>query len=126
MVRSKRRSFDNERNAYESLVWQCRYSAIEVPDALLSHAEIGVGKLYADTQADSLKNEPVSAQQLTDEQPVVSVESLFRVAELVEELASACKGSVKANKYRRFSASNPAECAGNSSTKTAALAHSGA
>jgi hypothetical protein len=30
-------------------------------------------------------------------------------------------GSVKANEYRRFSASNPAECAGNSSAKTAQL-----
>jgi hypothetical protein len=30
-------------------------------------------------------------------------------------------GSVKANKYRRFSASNPAERGGNSSAKTAQL-----
>ena len=26
--------FDNERDAYRALVWQCRYSGIEVPDAL--------------------------------------------------------------------------------------------
>jgi hypothetical protein len=32
-----------------------------------------------------------------------------------------CCGSVKANKYRRFSASNPAERGGNSSAKTAQL-----
>jgi hypothetical protein len=31
------------------------------------------------------------------------------------------EGSVKANKYRRFSASNPAERGGNSSAKTAQL-----
>ena len=50
----------NERSAYQSLVWQCRYSGIEVPDSLWSYAEIGVGKLYADTQADSLENEPAA------------------------------------------------------------------
>ena len=37
--------YDNERNAYQSLIWQCRYSGIEVPDSLWSYAEIGVGKL---------------------------------------------------------------------------------
>jgi hypothetical protein len=52
--------YDNERSAYQSLVWQCRYSGIEVPDSLWSYAEIGVGKLYADTQADSLENEPAA------------------------------------------------------------------
>jgi hypothetical protein len=52
--------YDNERSAYQSSVWQCRYSGIEVPDSLWSYAEIGVGKLYADTQADSLENEPAA------------------------------------------------------------------
>ena len=36
--------YDNERNAYQSLVWQCRYNGIEVRDSLWSYAEIGVGK----------------------------------------------------------------------------------
>jgi hypothetical protein len=52
--------YGNERDAYQSLVWQCRYSGIEVPDSLWIYAEIGVGKLYADTQADSLENEPAA------------------------------------------------------------------
>src|SRR4051794_33649322 len=30
--------FDDERDAYRGLVWQCRYSGIEVPDELWSHA----------------------------------------------------------------------------------------
>jgi hypothetical protein len=47
----------NERDAYAGLVWQCRYSGIEVPDQLWSHADIGVGKLYADDQADQLLQE---------------------------------------------------------------------
>ena len=48
--------YDNERDAYQGLVWQCRYSGIEVPDSLWSYAEIGAGKLYADAQPDSLEN----------------------------------------------------------------------
>lgn len=53
----KEEPLDNERDAYQGLVWQCRYSGGEVPNALWSYAEIGVGKLYADTQADGLESE---------------------------------------------------------------------
>ncbi|MDB5641434.1 MAG: hypothetical protein JWN07_751 [Hyphomicrobiales bacterium] len=53
---------DNERDAYEGLVWQCRYSGIEVPDRLWSHANMGVGKLYADDQADELPQETEALQ----------------------------------------------------------------
>ena len=35
-------------------------SGIETPNSLWSHADIGVGKLYADTQADSLESEPAA------------------------------------------------------------------
>ncbi|MDX6805434.1 NAD(P)H-dependent oxidoreductase [Terrihabitans rhizophilus] len=42
------------RDAYKSLVWQCRYSGIEVPDALWQSTSFGVGKLYADDQADDI------------------------------------------------------------------------
>ncbi len=52
--------FEHERNAYQGLVWQCRYSGIEVPDALWRHADIGLGKLYADDQAKDLPNEPAA------------------------------------------------------------------
>jgi hypothetical protein len=52
--------YDNERSAYQSLVWQCRHSGIEVLDSLWSYADIGAGKLYANTQADSLENEPAA------------------------------------------------------------------
>jgi hypothetical protein len=50
--------YKNERNAHQGLVWQCRYSAVEVPDLLWRYADIGVGKLYADDQADALESEP--------------------------------------------------------------------
>jgi multimeric flavodoxin WrbA len=44
--------------AYQSLVWQCRYSGIEVPDALWDCANFGVGKFYADDQVDDMAQEP--------------------------------------------------------------------
>jgi hypothetical protein len=49
--------FKDERDAYQSLVWQCRYSGIEVPDELWAHADIGAEKIYADAQADRLPEE---------------------------------------------------------------------
>jgi hypothetical protein len=52
----------DERLAYQSLVWQCRYSGIEVPDALWRHATIGKGRAYADDQsADMLADEEAIA-----------------------------------------------------------------
>ena len=46
-----------ERLAYEGLVWQCRYSDIEVPDILWRHATFGAGKPYADDQAEDMVKE---------------------------------------------------------------------
>lgn len=43
--------------AYQSLVWQCRYSGIEVPDALWDCSNFGIGKFYADDQADDMAQE---------------------------------------------------------------------
>ncbi|KFC64645.1 Multimeric flavodoxin WrbA [Bosea sp. LC85] len=53
----------DERDAYQGLVWQCRYSGIEVPDALWQHADIGVGKIYADSQASDLDAEPTAMER---------------------------------------------------------------
>jgi len=46
--------FANERDAYASLVWQCRYSGIEVPDPLWAHCTTGKDKPYADNQAEHM------------------------------------------------------------------------
>jgi hypothetical protein len=46
--------FTNERDAYAPLVWQCRYSGIEVPDALWAHCTTGKDKPYADNQAEHM------------------------------------------------------------------------
>ncbi len=46
--------FADMREAYAPLVWQCRYSGIEVPDALWRYLEFGRGKPYADNQAEDM------------------------------------------------------------------------
>jgi hypothetical protein len=47
----------DERLAYQGLVWQCRYSDIEVPDELWACTVFGAGKPYADDQADDMAAE---------------------------------------------------------------------
>jgi hypothetical protein len=46
--------FDDERDAYAPLVWQCRYSGIEVPDALWRHCTTGKGKRYSENQTEDM------------------------------------------------------------------------
>jgi hypothetical protein len=47
----------DERLAYQGLVWQCRYSDIEVPDDLWKCTVFGAGKPYADDQAEDMVTE---------------------------------------------------------------------
>jgi multimeric flavodoxin WrbA len=49
--------FEQMRDTYAPLVWQCRYSGIEVPDALWRYAEFGRGKKYGDNQAEHMLEE---------------------------------------------------------------------
>jgi multimeric flavodoxin WrbA len=49
--------FENERDAYAPLVWQCRYGGVEVPDHLWRHCTSGKGKKYSDNQSENLINE---------------------------------------------------------------------
>ena len=49
--------FDDERNTYAPLVWQCRYSGIEVPDHLWCYQELGHGKPYSDNQAEDIEEQ---------------------------------------------------------------------
>jgi hypothetical protein len=53
----EREPFESMRDTYAPLVWQCRYSGIEVPDALWRHVSFGVGKPYADDQAEDMMRE---------------------------------------------------------------------
>src|ERR687897_671130 len=49
--------FKEMRNTYAPLVWQCRYSGIEVPDPLWRYLEFGHGKKYSDNQAEDMATE---------------------------------------------------------------------
>lgn len=46
--------FADMRDAYAPLVWQCRYSGIEVPDALWRYATMGDGKPYSENQIEDI------------------------------------------------------------------------
>jgi multimeric flavodoxin WrbA len=46
--------YADRRDYYAPLVWQCRYSGIEVPDTLWHYEEFGQGKKYSDNQAEDM------------------------------------------------------------------------
>lgn len=46
-----------QRDAYAPLVWQCRYSGIEVPDELWTAETIGEGKPYSENQVKDIPDE---------------------------------------------------------------------
>jgi multimeric flavodoxin WrbA len=49
--------FENNRDSYAPLVWQCRYGGVEVPDHLWTYLEFGQGKKYSDNQAEHMATE---------------------------------------------------------------------
>ncbi len=49
--------FENNRLAYQPLVWQCRYGGVEVPDNLWKYQLIGKNKKYSDAQAEDMVKE---------------------------------------------------------------------
>lgn len=61
-----RESFEEMRDTYAPLVWQCRYSGIEVPDALWQYAESGAGKPYSLNQAEHLTDYPAILESFDD------------------------------------------------------------
>jgi multimeric flavodoxin WrbA len=52
----EREPFEDDRDAYAPLVWQCRYGGVEVPDSLWQYEEFGNGKKYSDNQAEDIDN----------------------------------------------------------------------
>ena len=50
--------FDNARDAYAPLVWQSRYSGIEVPDELWLYCTTGKALPYSDNQSEDMVREP--------------------------------------------------------------------
>ncbi len=49
--------FEDQRQAYAPLVWQCRYSGIEVPDALWTYCTSGRSRPYSQNQAEDMIQE---------------------------------------------------------------------
>lgn len=47
-------AFEDMRDCYAPLVWQCRYSGIEVPEPLWRFVEFGRGKKYSENQAEHM------------------------------------------------------------------------
>jgi hypothetical protein len=57
-----REPFEDMRQAFAPLVWQSRFSGIEVPDELWAHALTGAGLPYSENQAeDMIREEPFMA-----------------------------------------------------------------
>jgi hypothetical protein len=81
--------FQDERDAYAPLVWQCRYGGVEVPDQLWKHCTTGKGRKYSDNQAEAMIQETEFMSSFTDW--VQAFEQFVRQ-----------KGKVLPNKYRAF------------------------
>ena len=81
----------DERNAYLGQVWQCRYSDIEVPDALWKCTVFGARKPYADDQVEDMVKEKKGMAAFEDwvSAFVVHVEKKGVVPETKEAEASA-------------------------------------
>lgn len=81
--------FENERDAYAPLVWQCRYGGVEVPDDLWQHCTTGKEKKYSDNQSEDMIEDATFMNAFNAW--VASFESFVQQ-----------KGKVKPNKYRAY------------------------
>ena len=63
---SDQEPFADMRDAYQQLVWQCRYSGIEVPDPLWRHCEFGRDKKYSENQAEHMIHEGEVMEEFDD------------------------------------------------------------
>ena len=80
---------DGGRHSYDGLVWQCRFSGIEVPDDLWTYQRFGAGRKYSDNQAEDMAREADFMRGFDA--------WVFRFAEFVRD-----KGKVEPGKYRAF------------------------
>jgi len=86
--------FVNIRDAYAPLVWQSRYSGIEVPDHLWKYCTSGKGEKYSDNQAEDLIENKEFMKAFDDWTTQFSTFVLQ-------------KGKVEANKYRAYGYTAP-------------------
>jgi hypothetical protein len=81
--------FDDMRQTYAPLVWQCRYGGVEVPDRLWTYVEFGQGKKYSDNQAEHMATE------------TTVFEDFDRWTDAFAEFVAA-KGKVEPNEHRAY------------------------
>lgn len=81
--------FENDRESYAPLVWQCRYGGIEVPDELWHYVCFGKDEKYSDNQAEDLPRHANAFAELD--------EWIDRFAAFVKK-----KGKIEPGKYRAF------------------------
>jgi hypothetical protein len=81
--------FEEMRDTYAPLVWQCRYGGVEVPDDLWRYVEFGRGRKYSDNQAEHMATETNVFQEFD--------EWTDGFAQFVRE-----KGKVEPGKYRAY------------------------
>lgn len=84
--------WDDQRMAYAGLVWQARYSGIEVPDDLWRYCESGRGLPYSDNQAEDLIERTENAPFLAAFDDWVSTVVTFVGA----------KGKIQPGRWRAF------------------------
>lgn len=87
-----REPFENVRDAYAPLVWQCRYGGVEVPDHLWTYEEFGKGKPYSRNQSEHMKEEPHVFASIDD--------WATRVVDTVEAKGKVCPGQYRAYGYK--------------------------
>jgi multimeric flavodoxin WrbA len=81
--------FNDERNAYAALVWQCRYGGVEVPEELWQHCTTGKEKKYSDNQSEDMIED------------LEFMQSFKKWIALFENFVRQ-KGKVEPNKYRAY------------------------
>ena len=91
--------FENMRDAYAPLVWQCRYGGVEVPDELWSYTEFGRNKPYSENQAEHMAADP--------DNPLAAVDAF--AARVITHVAG--KGRVVPGKHRAYGYEPPGHTA---------------
>lgn len=81
--------FEDDRQSYAPLVWQCRYGGVEVPDDLWTYVCFGKNEKYSDNQAEDLPRHNNALEELDA--------WTERFAAFVRQ-----KGKVEPGKYRAF------------------------
>lgn len=86
--------YENERDAYAPLVWQCRYGGIEVPDHLWQYALFGKDKKYSESQAEHMVHDDKVMHQFD--------KWVSNFTDFVKK-----KGKVEPGKYRAYGFNPP-------------------